>query len=308
MADNIIVFGRDQDEHRQRLMKVMERLSSSGLKLSASKCKFGLDSIKFLGHVISAEGVAADPDKVKAIVCARAPENVSELRGFLGLVQFVGRYVPDLATVSAPLRELTRKSVEFKWGEEQNRSFKAIQKLMASCETLAYFDRSAPVTLVAVASPVGLGASPVGLGAVLIQTHEGKDRVITYGHRSLIDTESRYSQTEREALAIVWACEHFSMYLLGNRFRLITDHKPLTHIYNDAKAKPTPRFERWSLILQPYEFELIYEPGASNIADPMSRLCTLADFPPKVVDDSGEYVLMVGEESVPRAVMGGNSK
>ena len=89
----------------------------------------------FLGHIISAEGITADPEKVKAIVCARAPTNVSELRGFLGLVQYVGRYVPDLATVAAPLQELTKKSVEFHWGPSQEKSFKKIQQLMSSCET-----------------------------------------------------------------------------------------------------------------------------------------------------------------------------
>lgn len=94
-----------------------------------------------------------------------------------------------------------------------------------------------------------------------------------------------------EALAIVWACEHFSMYLLGNKVRLITDHKPLTHIFNNARSKPTPRLEKWSLRLQPYDFSLIYEPGASNIADPISRLCySNNSVPKKGVDDAGEYV------------------
>lgn len=295
MTDDIVVFGKDQAEHKERLMKAMDRLSSCGLTLSEDKCKFGVSSIKFLGHIISAEGVAADPDKVESIVSARAPKNVAELRSFLGLVQFVGRYVPDLATVDAPLRQLCKKSVEFRWGEEQDRSFKAIQKLMGSCKTLAYFDRSAPITLVA-------DAGPEGLGAVLLQNQEGVDKVIAYGHRRLTDVETRYSQTEREALSIVWACEHFDMYLLGNKFRLVTDHKPLTHIFNNARAKPTPRLERWSLRLQQFDFTLVYQPGASNIADPMSRLCDAEVRPQKTLDDSSEYVMMVGEEAVPEAM------
>ena len=120
--------------------------------------------------------------------------------------------------------------------------------LMSSCETLAYFDRNAPITLVA-------GASPVGLGAVLLQEQGGINRVIAYGHRSLSEVESRYSQTEREAPGVVWACKHFKMYLLGSRFRLITDHKPLVHSYSNARSKPTPRLERLSLRLQPYDFQ-----------------------------------------------------
>ena len=294
MADDIVVFGRDAQEHQERLFKVMDRLLECGLTLSEEKCEFGLSSVKFLGHIISAEGITADPEKVKAIVCARAPTNVSELRGFLGLVQYVGRYVPDLATVAAPLRELTKKSVEFHWGPNQEKSFKKIQQLMSSCETLAYFDRNAPITLVA-------DASPVGLGAVLLQEQGGINRVIAYGHRSLSEVESRYSQTEREALGVVWACEHFKMYLLGSRFRLITDHKPLVHIYSNARSKPTPRLERWSLRLQPYDFQIVYEPGASNIADPMSRLSVSSDLPEAIVD-AKDYIGMVSVDAVPHAM------
>ena len=164
-------------------LKVMDRLLECGLTLSEEKCEFGLSSVRFLGHIISAEGITANPEKVKAIVCARAPTNVLELRGFLGLVQYVGKYVPDLATVAAPLRELTKKSVEFHWGTDQEKSFKKIQRLMSSCETLAYFDRNAPITLVA-------DARPVGLGAVLLQEQGGINRVIAYGHRSLSEVES----------------------------------------------------------------------------------------------------------------------
>ena len=123
---------------------------------------------------------------MKAIACSREPTNVSELRGFLGLVQYVGRYVPDLATVAAPLRELIKKSVEFHWGPDQEKSLKKIHQLMSACETLAYFDRNAPITLVA-------DASPVGLGAVLLQEQGFINRVIAYGHRSLSEVENRYS-------------------------------------------------------------------------------------------------------------------
>ena len=296
MADDIVVFGKDAAEHKKRLVRVMNRLSESGLTLNPGKCQFGLSSIRFLGHVISNKGVAADPCKVEAIVTARAPVNVSELRGFLGLVQYVGRYIPDLATLAAPLRELTRKSVPFEWAESQENSFQAIKTLMSASETLAYFDRSAETTVVA-------DASPVGLGAVLIQKQAGIDRVVAYGHRSLSETEQRYSQTEREALSLVWACEHFRMYLLGTKFKLVTDHKPLTHIFNNANSKSTPRLERWSLRLEPFNFEIEYRPGESNIADPMSRLCDKAGSQKEqVLDDTGEYIAMIAQQAVPEAM------
>ena len=159
----------------------------------------------------------------------------------------------------------------------------------------AYFDRNAPITLVA-------DASPVGLGAVLLQEQRGINRVIAYGHRSLSEAESRYSQTEREALGVVWACEHFKMYLLGNKFRFITDHKPLVHIYSNAGSKPTPRLKRWSLRLQPYDLQIVYEPGASNIADLMSGLPVSSDLP-EVIDDAKDYILMLSVDAVPHAML-----
>ena len=111
-ANDIVVFDRYAQVHQERLLKVIHRLLEYGLTLS-EKFEFGLPSVKFLGHIISGEGITANSENVNAIVCVRAPTNVSELRGFLGLVQYVGRYVPGLATVAAPLRELTKKSVEF---------------------------------------------------------------------------------------------------------------------------------------------------------------------------------------------------
>ena len=149
---------------------------------------------------------------------------------------------------------------------------------MSSCETLAYYDRNAPITLIA-------DASLEALGSVLLQEQGGINRVIAYGHRGLPEVESRYSQTEWETLGVAWACEHFKMYLLGSKFGLITDYKPLVHIYSNARSKPTPRLERWSLRLQPYGFQIVYEPGASNIADPMSRLPISSDLP-EVIDDA----------------------
>ena len=111
MADDIVVFDRYAQVHQERLLKVMDRLLECGLTLSEEKCEFGLPSVKFLGHIISGEGITANSENVKAIVCARAPTNVSELRGLLGLLHEVGRCVPDLATVAAPLRRGVNKEV-----------------------------------------------------------------------------------------------------------------------------------------------------------------------------------------------------
>ena len=161
-----------------------------------------------MGHVLSARGIGPADVKVKAVVDAREPTNAAEVRSFLGLVNFTARFIPELATVSAPLRQLTKSGESFVGGPEQQQSFDELKKRLSSAETLGYFDKNAPTKVIA-------DASPVGLGAVLVQERGEELRVISYASRSLSDTERRYSQTEKEALAIVWACERFHAYFYG---------------------------------------------------------------------------------------------
>ena len=129
----------------------------------------------------------------------------------MGLVNYSARFIPDLSIVSAPLRELTRKNAVFRWGKSEQESFDELKKRLASAETLGYYDKNAPTKVIA-------DASPVGLGAVLVQVQGGELSVISYASRSLRHTERRYSQTEKEALALVWACERFHVYIYGSEF------------------------------------------------------------------------------------------
>nr|XP_022336145.1 uncharacterized protein LOC111132611 [Crassostrea virginica] len=231
--------------------------------------------------------------KVKAVVEAREPRTSAEVRSFLGLVNYSSRFIPDLATIAAPLRQLTRKNVIFRWGKSEQESFVELKRRLADAETLGYYDKSAPTKVIA-------DASPVGLGAVLVQEQEGEFRVISYASRSLSDTERRYSQTEKEALALVWACERFHVYLYGVEFELLTDHKPLECIYS-TKSKVCARIERWVLRMQPYIFKVRYIPGPKNIADTLSRLVK-NDFVQKSSDLVDDYVRFVAKEATPIAM------
>ena len=302
LADDIILHGCSVEEHDKRLFDLLTRLEKIGLTLNEKKCVFRMPSIDFLGFVISSNGVSADPSKVESIVKFRRPENATDCRSFLGLVNFVGRFLPDLATISEPLRQITRKDQGFKWGSEQQKAFELIKKKMSQAQTLAHFDSKAKIRVVA-------DASPYGLGAILIQSHGSFERVVSYAHRSLSLIEKKYSQTEKEALALVWACEKFMMYLLGTEFELVTDHKPLDFIFNNAASKPSPRIERWALRLQSFRYKVIHKPGKCNLADPLSRLsvtssgvnvelatpCTAS-----VVAD--QYINMVARQAVPCAL------
>ena len=173
-----------------------------------------------MGHLLSARGIGPSQTKVEAVTEAKQPDSAAEVRSFLGLVNFCARFIPHLARVSEHFRGLIRKDVHFSWGKEQEVAFNELKKRMAKTETLCYF-YSAAKTLVTT------DFSPVGLGVILVQEQNGEERVICYASRSLTDVEKRYSQTEKEAFGIVWACERLHMYLYGTDFEILTDHKPL---------------------------------------------------------------------------------
>ena len=264
LSDDIIVHAKNMKEHDERLRKTLQRLLEAGLTLNAEKCRYRKDEIEFLGHKLTAKGLDPARNKVEAIINAREPQNVSEVRSFLGLANYCARFIPNYATLADPLRKLTRKNQKFDFGPEQRKAFNSLKEAMSNTQTLGFYDVNAKTKIIT-------DASPVGLGAVLIQVKGDTPRVVYYASRSLSDVERRYSQTEKEALAIVWAVERFHPYIYGIDFDLLTDHKPLQTIYG-PRSKPSARIERWVLRLQGYTFKVIYIPGKSNIADPLSRL------------------------------------
>ena len=285
ISDNIIVHAPDCETHNKRLHAVLERLEKCGLTLNGEKCQFEMDKLVFMGILLSEKGIGPTNERVRALVEAREPENASEVRSFLGLAGYSSRFIPQFAAISEPLRRLTKKDVPFVFGPEQKVAFESLKNKVAEAGTLAYFDKDAPTKVIA-------DAGPVGIGAVLIQEQQGAMVPICYVSRSLTDCEKRYSQTEREALALVWACERLHPYIYGKRFDLVTDHKALEVIYS-PRSKPCARIERWVLRLQPYDFQVIHIAGKYNIADPLSRL--LGETAKKTTHGHGaeEYVRFV---------------
>ena len=279
--DDILITGSTEEEHLQHLDDVLTRLSKAGLTLKKSKCAYLLKSVEYLGHTISKEGLHTSDSKVRAVLEAPAPRDVSELRSFLGLVNYYGKFLPDLASELAPLYKLLQKQRRWKWGPDQEAAFSHVKDLLRSSQVLVHFDDKLPLVL-------SCDASPYGLGAVLSHRMEnGDERPICYASRTLTDAEKRYSQLDKEALAIIFGVKKYHHYLYGRKFELKTDHKPLTHIFSETKAIPTMasgRIQRWALTLSAYSYTISYKAGRENTnADALSRLplSTTRQEPPK---------------------------
>ena len=268
--DDILVTGSTEAEHLRNLAQVLEKLESAGMRLKKGKCAFLLPSVSYLGHVISAEGLGTERAKVRAIVDAPAPQNVGELRAFLGMVTYYGRFLPDLATILAPLYVLLRKSARWRWRGVQQKAFAQIKDLLQSGRVLTHFDDKLPLIL-------ACDASPYGLGAVLShRLPTGEERPIGFASRTLTKAEGNYSHLDKEGLAIMYGVGKFHQYLYGRSFEIKTDHKPLTHIFKESRAIPTMasgRIQRWALILGGYDYTITYKEGKNMAnADALSRL------------------------------------
>lgn len=292
--DDIIIYGDTKEQLNERVTKVLRVLKEYNVMLNDDKCIFGVTELEFLGHKLSAAGITPTNSKIEAIKNFRTPSCMEEVRSFLGLVNFVGKFIPNLATITEPLRLLTKKNAPFQWTSNQQSAFDELKKYLTSDCVLGYYSVNDRTQLYA-------DASPVGLGAVLVQINENGPRIIAYASKSLSETEKRYCQTEKEALALVWAVERFHFYLFGRTFELITDHKALEVIFS-PKSKPCARIERWVLRLQSYKFKVIHKPGKNNIADPLSRLVIISEPKPSFDYGAEEYVNAISSLAAPVAI------
>ena len=272
--DDLIIFANSFEEHQERLQKVLQRLRECNLKLSGEKCFFLQERVKFLGHVVSGQGVETDPDKTDRVKNWPTPTNPDDLRSFVAFAGYYRRFVKDFSKVTKPLTALlpptsTKKNrkkviVLWIWKKEQEDAFQLIKSLLTSPPILAYPDFKKSFEL-------HTDASASGLGAVLYQEQEDKKRVIAYASRCLSRSEKNYSAFKLEFLALKWAVtEKFSDYLTPNHFTVLTDNNPLTHILTTAKLDATG--QRWLSALGEYNFDILYRPGLRNgDADAMSR-------------------------------------
>jgi hypothetical protein len=262
--DDINIYSETFDEHLTKLKEVFKRLRAAGLKLGPDKCHFLQSKLEFLGHIVSGEGIMADPAKVEKVKNFPVPITRTQVRGFLGLASYYRKFIKDFSKIAQPLNHLLRKDSELEWTEKCQKSFDALKEKLITEPILAYPDFARTFYLTT-------DGSAKGLGAVLSQrNNKGQEQVIAYASKSLVGAQQHYGATELECLAVIWAIEHFYSYLGLQHFVLITDHSALKWLYSSI---PKGRLARWILRLQPYDFEIQHKPGKENTnADALSRI------------------------------------
>ena len=268
--DDILITGETESDHLQSLEEVLNRLVKAGLRVKKHKCKFMAPSVTYLGYVIDAEGLHPLPDKVQAVQQAPTPRSVTELKSYLGLLTYYGKFLPNLSTRLAPLYKLLGKNVKWKWSLKQDKAFRESKELLTSSQLLVHFDPKLPLLL-------ACDASAYGIGAVLAhKMPNGSEKPIGYASRTLNSAERNYSQLEKEGLSCVFGVKRFYSYLFGHSFTLITDHKPLLGLLSEQKPtspQASARIRRWSLYLSMFEYTLKFRNTTAHAnADALSRL------------------------------------
>lgn len=270
--DDILIFSKDKESHVEHVRKVLEALLKAQLHVKPSKCEFGVPMVKFVGHVISGNGISVDPDKISVLREWPTPTNVQELRSFIGFVNYYRRFIRSFARISAPLTELLRTNGS---DNAKKRPLSAwTPEHQAAMDTLIHKLTTAPILLAGDFSQpffVETDASDIATGAVLYQMVNGRKHPVAYASKKLKPAEVNYPVHERELLAIVYACRMWRSYLLGSKVVVYTDHASLKYIFRQPHL--SARMARWIQFLAPYELDIQYRRGVDNAAaDALSRL------------------------------------
>eukprot|EP00253_Pinus_taeda_P007271 PITA_07271 len=257
--DDILIYSRNIEEHCEHLRIVLQTLRKHQLYAKFSKCDFFMEEIQYLGHVISKEGIAVDPEKIKAIMDWPIPKDVTDVRSFMGLAGYYRRFVAGFSKVAFPITSLQKKGKLFHWTPDCQKSFEQLKHLLTTAPVLSIADPNKDYV-------VCTDASKEGLGGVLMQ--EG--RVIAYESRKLKDHEQKYSAYDLELAAVIHALKMWRHYLMGRKFLLHTDHHSLTNYFSQPTLNA--RQARWVDFLSGFDFDIKHLQGKENkVADALSR-------------------------------------
>ena len=261
--DDIVVFGNTIEEHNENLCKILNALRDSSLKIEPAKCSILHEQIKYLGHIISKDGIKPTGENVEAIKNMKTPKTVRDVRSFLGTVNFYGKFIPNMADKRKPLNDLLKKNVRFNWNNECEKSFQDLKTSLISEPLLVRPNYNDTFVLTTDASDYAIGA--------VLTNEKTTDRPIAYASRGLVGAEKKYFTIEKELLAIVWAVEYFKHYIFNQHFIIYTDHRPLIALWRLKETSPT--LTKLRLKIQGIDCEIRYKQGKENVvADFLSRL------------------------------------
>ena len=271
--DDVIICSENEQQHMNHLRIVFDRIREYNLKLRLIKCRFFKREIKYLGLIVNEHGVSGDPEYIRRILQLKQPENIKEVERLIGMVNWLGKFIPNLAKITAPLCAMKGKDKPgFIWTMEQERSFMALKDAVLKSKLLRHpdFDREFFVQT---------DASDHAIGAVLLQDFgNGFLEPIEFASRKFTDSEMHWHTVDKELVAVVWAMNKWIRYLLPRKFTVFTDHKNLQELFKHGKSKKNQRLHRWIVMLQQFDFEALYLPGKDNIvADYLSRDAATAE-------------------------------
>ena len=257
--EDIVIYSGSGEDHAEHLRIILQTLQKHRLYAKLNKCQFWLDSVTFLGLIVSAEGVSVDPQKVEAILNLKPPMSVTKIRSFLGLAGYYYKFVEGFSKIAAPLTRLTRKEEPFLWSEACQQSFDELKRRLTSAPVLTLPSGQDGFA-------VHCDASRQGLGCVLMQN----DKVIAFSSRQLKKHEQNYPTHDLELAAVVFALRIWRNYLYGVPCRIFKNHKSLQYQFTQKELNMRQR--RWIELIKDYECTIEYHPGKANVvADALSR-------------------------------------
>ncbi|XP_063220109.1 uncharacterized protein K02A2.6-like [Bacillus rossius redtenbacheri] len=288
--DDILITGGSVEEGLERLEAVLARLQEQGVQVKKQKCHFLKEEVQFLGYVISREGIRPAGDLQEAIKKAPVPTTVTQLKAYLGLINFYARFVQGMSGKLKPLYNLLAEGAAWTWDANCQQIFEESKEWILQAPVLVPFDPQKPLI-------VASDASQYGVGAVLShRMPDGTERPICFASKTLSKAEQGYCQLQKEALSIIFAVQKFHKYLYGHHFTLYTDHRPLTTIFGPKKAVPSlaaARLQRWALLLTTYNYSTEYKKGEDmGNADALSRL-------PLAYEQSVEQTVFLVQRDIP---------
>ena len=296
IADDILVYGvgKTTDEarrdHDEKLVRLMERLREKGVKINREKMKLHLSEIKYMGHVLTTDGIKPDPAKIQGLRDLPHPKDKHDVKRFLGTVNYLAKFVPNLSEMAEALRDVSKEGADYQFSEKEQEAWEKIVSTLSEDTLLRYYDPCKPAV-------IECDASTKGLGAMLMQ--EG--RPVCFASRTLSETEEKYHPLELECLAVIFACTKFDQYIYGKKdITVLSDHRPLETIFKKEMEKSPLRLQKMLLSLQRYGLELQYRPGHEQVvADMLSRATGNVDDSTAYQDSKSEVFLIGLDESDP---------